>query len=74
MTELETMTSWITGAPICAGEASPLRVATGANANWSSGVRCRRSPARANRRRDGRLWRPKDKSPTLPLNQTEYVI
>ena len=45
-------TSRITGAPICAGEASPLRVATGGNANWSSGVRSRRSPARANRRRD----------------------
>ncbi len=31
--------------------ASPLRVATGGNANWSSRVRCRRSPAPANRRR-----------------------
>ena len=46
------ITSRITGAPICAGEASPLRVATGGSANWSSGVRSRRSPARANRRRD----------------------
>jgi hypothetical protein len=46
------LTSRISGAPICAGEASPLRVATGGSANWSSGVRSRRSPARANRRRD----------------------
>jgi len=36
MTEVETMTSWISGAPICTGGASPLRVATGGNANWSS--------------------------------------
>ena len=47
MTELRTMTSGISGAPICAGGASPLRVATDGNANWSSEVRCRRSPARA---------------------------
>ena len=73
MTELEAMNSGIRGAPICTGGASPLRVATGGNANWSSTVRCRRSPARANRRRDERLWRPKE-SPDLPLNQTEYVI
>jgi hypothetical protein len=46
------MTSRISGAPICAGEASPLRVATGGSANWSSGVRSRRSPARTNERRD----------------------
>ena len=46
------MSSNIPSAPICAGEASPLRVATGGSANWSSGVRSRRSPARANRRRD----------------------
>ncbi len=45
-------TSEISGAPICAGWASPLRVATGGNANWRFGVRSRRSPARANRRRD----------------------
>jgi hypothetical protein len=74
MTEFDLMTAGITGAPICAGEASPLRVATGGNANWSSAVRCHRSPARANRRRDGRPGCAKDKSPTLPLNQTEYVI
>jgi len=55
MTEVETMTSWISGAPICTGGASPLRVATGGNANWSSKVRRRRSPARADRRRDWRL-------------------
>ena len=46
------MTASVNGAPICAGGASPLRVATGGNANWSSGVRSRRSPARANKRRD----------------------
>ena len=49
------MTSRISGAPICAGGASPLRVATGGSANWSSGVRSRRSPAPANRRRDSVL-------------------
>ena len=52
MTELQSLTSGISGAPICTGGASPLRVATGGNANWSSAVRCRRSPAHANRRRD----------------------
>ena len=52
MTELESITPRISGAPICTGGASPLRVATSGNANWSSGVRCRCSPARANRRRD----------------------
>jgi hypothetical protein len=46
------MIASVNGAPICAGGASPLRVATGGNANWSSGVRSRRSPARANKRRD----------------------
>ena len=46
------ITSRLKDAPICAGGASPLRVATGGNANWSSGVRSRHSPARANRRRD----------------------
>src|ERR1035441_952104 len=46
------MTASVNGAPICAGGASPLRVATGGNANWSSGVRSRRPPARANKRRD----------------------
>jgi hypothetical protein len=50
---LKARTSEIRGAPICAGWASPLRVATGGNANWRFGVRSRRSPARANRRRDG---------------------
>jgi len=73
MTELQAMTSRTRGAPICTGEASPLRVATGGNANWSSSLRCRRSPARANRRRDGRLWCPKESS-ALPLDQTQYVI
>ena len=43
------------GAPIRAGEASPLRVATGGDANWSSADRRRRSPARSNRRRDVHL-------------------
>ena len=56
------MTSSITGAPICAGGASPLRVATGGSANWSSGVRPRRSPARANRRRDNVLGASADAS------------
>jgi hypothetical protein len=50
------MTSEISGAPICAGEASPLRVATGGSANWSSEVRSRRSPARANETARQRLW------------------
>src|ERR1017187_2587641 len=49
------MTSRISGAPICAGGASPLRVATGGTANWVSAFRSRRSPARANRRRDSVL-------------------
>ena len=40
------------GAPIFTGWASPLRVATGGNANWGSEVRCRRSPARENGRRE----------------------
>ena len=47
------MTSRISGAPICAGGASPLRVATGGRRELE--VResvSRRSPARANRRRD----------------------
>ena len=49
MTELEAMTSWISGAPIRAGEASPLRVATGGNANWSSkSVAAARPPAQIN--------------------------
>jgi len=49
MTELETLTAWISGAPICAGEASPLRVATGGNANWSSkSVAAARLPAQRN--------------------------
>ena len=46
------MTSDVSGAPICTGGASPLRVATGGDANWRFGVRLRRSPARANARRD----------------------
>ena len=46
MTELESMTPWISGAPICAGEASPLRVATGGNANCGSkSVAAARPPA-----------------------------
>ena len=40
------------GAPIRVGWASPLRVATGGDANWGSGDRRRRSPAHANIRRD----------------------
>ena len=49
MTELETLTAWISGAPICAGEASPLRAATGGNANWSSkSVAAARPPAQIN--------------------------
>ena len=40
------------GAPIRAGWASPLRVATGGDANCGSGDRRRRSPAHANIRRD----------------------
>jgi hypothetical protein len=44
----------LVGAPIRRGEASPLRVATGGNANWSSRVRCRRSPAPANE--TARVW------------------
>ena len=40
------------GAPIRVGWASPLRVATGGDANCSSEARRRRSPAHANRRRD----------------------
>jgi hypothetical protein len=42
----------ISGAPICTGEPSPLRVATGGDANWRFGARLRRPPARANGRRD----------------------
>ena len=44
--------SGILGAPIRVGCASPLRVATDGDANWSSKVRRRRSPAHTNRRRD----------------------
>jgi hypothetical protein len=40
------------GAPIPVGWASPLRVATGGDANWSSSVHRRRSPAHENKRRD----------------------
>ena len=74
MTELELMTPRTSDAPICTGEASPLRVATGDNANWGSKVRCRRSPARTNRRRDGvfGVRKTKEKSPALPLNQACY--
>ena len=39
------------GAPIRAGQAGPLRVATGGAANGSSADRRRRQPARPNRRR-----------------------
>jgi hypothetical protein len=66
MIELKPRTSGISGAPICAGGASPLRVATGGNANWRFEVRCRRSPARTNRRRDGHLWSPKRKTRLYP--------
>jgi hypothetical protein len=44
--------SEVPGAPIRTGWASPLRAATGGDANWGSGGRRRRSPAHANRRRD----------------------
>lgn len=44
--------SGVTGAPLGGGGASPLRVATGGDANWSSAVRRRRSPAPAQRRRE----------------------
>ena len=57
------MTATITGAPIRAGEASPLRVATGGDASWGSKARRRRSPARANRRRDYRCGWSKESSP-----------
>jgi hypothetical protein len=40
------------GAPIRAGEAGPLRVATGGDANEGSSARRRRRPARPNARRD----------------------
>jgi hypothetical protein len=46
----------ISGAPIRAGGASPLRVATGGDANWRFKARLRRSPASTNRRRGWRLW------------------
>jgi len=45
----------VPGAPIRVGWASPLRVATGGAANWSSKARRRRSPAHANGRRDGAI-------------------
>jgi len=61
---LKSGTSEIRGAPICAGGASPLRVATGGNANWRFGVRSRRSPARTNRRRD--YVRRLQKTPDAP--------
>jgi len=57
------MTSSILSAPIRAGGASPLRVATGGNASSGSKARCRRSPARTNRRRDGRCGWPQEPSP-----------
>ena len=57
------MTSMIRGAPICTGGASPLRVATGGDANWRFGVRLRRSPARANARRDDVSGSREDASP-----------
>lgn len=43
------------GAPIRAGEASPLRVATGGDASWRLEARRHRSPARTNERRFGCL-------------------
>lgn len=52
----------ISGAPIGAGEASSLRVATGGDANWRFEVRLRRSPARANARRESVWGAPKDAS------------
>ena len=73
---LKAGTSEIRGAPICAGGASPLRVATGGNASWRHEARCRRSPAPANetarvafrswvRRRGLRPGRPSDGSGLL---------
>ena len=56
------MTSRIRGAPICAGGASPFRVATGGDANWRFEVRLRRSPARANARRDNPQGVPEEAS------------
>ena len=50
------MNSKIRGAPIDAGGASPLRVATGGDANWRFEVRLRRSPARANETARQPLW------------------
>ena len=52
------------GAPIRVGWASPLRVATGGDANWSSAGRRRRSPAHANQRREFVIWR-KNESPRV---------
>jgi len=85
MTESETVTSWISGAPICAGEASPLRVATGGNANWSSkSVAAARLPAQINGAITRGVCREKNEldrksafettagqKAALPLNQTE---
>lgn len=46
MIKEKAISSEITGAPICAGEASPLRVATGGNANCGSkSVAAARPPA-----------------------------
>ena len=55
---MSSLDSYIAGAPIRAGGASPLRVATGGVANWRFEVRLRRSPASTNRRRDKRFWIP----------------
>ena len=69
MSEPGSMTSKIRGAPICTGGASPLRVATGGNANWGSKpVAAARPPAQIDGA-VGVVGVPK-KSPVLPLNQT----
>ena len=71
----------ISGAPIRAGGASPLRVATGRDANWRFKARLRRSPASTNRRRGGRLWikspiesgSPRDSIPGLLTTKSVLV-
>src|SRR5512133_1786481 len=56
------MTSSLRGAPIGAGGASPLRGATGGEASLWLGSPRRRSPARANARRENVCGSPEDAS------------
>ena len=63
------------GAPIRVGEASPLRVATGGDANWCSSRRRRRSLAHTNPRRGGTFlqtrpedWRKLDLTNHIPVH------